>query len=290
MAVDQGPVVQSAILRAELVRLRKAKGLTQEQVAATLDWSPSKLIRVEGGRSSITKVDLDALLSQYGVPADGEDRERLQEMNRAARDRGWWDAYRDDISTPYLNYVGYEAGTTFFRQFVATVVPGLLQTREYAEVLTASQIDAARVNPVVKLRLQRQQELAGRSNPPHQYYILDEAVIRRRVGIKSDPAIMPNQLRHIADRAEETDLITVRLIPFAEGSHPGLFGDFTLLEFDGGLPDLVYLDTGRGALSVTSGEDSLVSEYKDTFETLVDLALPKDESIEFIRRAAEDMF
>jgi transcriptional regulator with XRE-family HTH domain len=291
MAIDQGPVVQSAILRAELVRLRKAKGLTQEQVASTLDWSPSKLIRVEGGRSSITKVDLDALLTEYGLAPDDPERGRLQDMNRAARERGWWDAYRDEVSGPYLSYVGYEAGATFIRQFLSTVLPGLLQTAEYAEVLTASQAKPIEVAPVVNLRLQRASELAKRSTPPRQYYVLDEAVIRRRVGIKSDPAIMPNQLRYIADKAEGDELITVRVIPFSEGSHAGLTtGPFTLLEFDGGLPDLLYLDVGRGESASTTGDDPQVSEYADTFESLVDVSLPKEESIAFIRNAAEEMF
>ena len=81
MATDQGPVVQSALLRSELIRLRKESGLTQEQVAEDLDWSPSKLIRVEGGRSSITKVDLDALLTTYGISSESH-RERLQALNR----------------------------------------------------------------------------------------------------------------------------------------------------------------------------------------------------------------
>src|SRR6266700_5330009 len=106
MASDQGPVVQSAVLRSELVRLRKERGLTQEQVAGNLDWSASKLIRVEGGRSSITKVDLDALLGQYGVTSESQ-RERLSNLNRGARAVGWWNAYRNDASAPYLSYVGY---------------------------------------------------------------------------------------------------------------------------------------------------------------------------------------
>src|ERR1700679_2521617 len=105
MATDQGPVVQSALLRNELIRLRKESGLTQEQVAGDLDWSPSKLIRVEGGRSSVTKVDLDALLNQYGITSESH-RERLQALNRGARERGWWLAYRDEIHPAYLEYVG----------------------------------------------------------------------------------------------------------------------------------------------------------------------------------------
>ena len=79
MAADQGPVVQSALLRSELVRLRKEKALTQQQVARELEWSTSKLIRVEGGASSITKVDLDALLSKYGVTSESY-RERLHTL------------------------------------------------------------------------------------------------------------------------------------------------------------------------------------------------------------------
>jgi transcriptional regulator with XRE-family HTH domain len=112
MATDQGPVVQSALLRGELVRLRKDKGLTQEQVADGLEWSPSKLIRVEGGRSAVTKVDLDALLSRYGITSEST-RDRLQALNRGARERGWWDKHRDSIAPTYLNYVGFEAGTSF---------------------------------------------------------------------------------------------------------------------------------------------------------------------------------
>src|SRR6266700_7222719 len=134
MASDQGPVVQSAVLRSELVRLRKERGLTQEHVAKNLEWSPSKLIRVEGGRSSITKVDLDALLARYGVTSESH-RDKLHALNKGARERAWWDDFRGDINSTYLNYVGYEAGATFIRQFQATSIPGLLQTPEYAEAL-----------------------------------------------------------------------------------------------------------------------------------------------------------
>lgn len=288
MANDQGPVVQSALLRSELIRLRKESGLTQEQVAADLDWSPSKLIRVEGGRSSITKVDLDALLTKYRVTSESQ-RERLQTLNRGAREARWWDAYREDIPATYLNYVGYEAGAAFIRQFQSSYVPGLLQTPEYAEVLTANSVDAGNVAPVVRLRILRQRRLAERAAPPRQYYVIDEAVVRRQVGIHKDPAIMPNQLRHIADRAQRDDLVTVRVIPFNAGAHPGMSGPFTLLEFEGGMPDLLYLDVGRGPSSLIGGNDPVVAEYADDFERLIEEALSASESIAFILSAAEDM-
>jgi transcriptional regulator with XRE-family HTH domain len=289
VATDQGPVVQSALLRGELVRLRKENGLTQEQVAANLEWSPSKLIRVEGGRSSVTKVDLDALLSQYGVTSEST-RERLQALNRGARERGWWDRYRDDISSNYLNYVGFEVGAAFIRQFEPEVVPGLLQTPDYAEAVTVNSVDAVRVAAIVGLRLQRQSELAQRDPRPRQYHVIDEAVIRRHVGISKDPAIMSNQLRSMADRAEHDDLVTVRVIPFKAGAHRGLNGPFTLLEFDGGLPDILYIDTGRAEFaSMVAGNDSRVADYRDDFELLLEDALSADKSIELIRAAAEEM-
>jgi len=287
MATDQGPVVQSALLRSELIRLRKDSGLTQEQVAEALDWSPSKLIRVEGGRSSITKVDLDALLATYGVSSESQ-RERLQALNKGARERAWWAQYRDDLNPTYIEYVGYEAGAAFVRQFESGYIPGLLQTLAYAEVLTTHSIDAPRSTPAVKLRMQRQAEMARRSAPPRQYHVIDEAVIRRHVGISQDPAIMPDQLLHIAERAQSEELLTVRVIPFSVGAHRGLSGPFTLLEFDGPMADLLYLDAGR-ELALITGNDPRIALYADDFEILLESALSAADSIEFIKEAAEAM-
>jgi transcriptional regulator with XRE-family HTH domain len=289
MTSDQGPVVQSALLRSEIIRLRKDTGLTQQQVAENLDWSPSKIIRIEGGHSSITRVDLDALLNQYG-PVTDKERGRLQGLNRDARKHGWWHRYRDVMSPDYLAYVGYESGAASIRQFQGAVVPGLLQTREYAEVLTDNSVeDEDKAGPVVDLRLQRQSELAKRENPPNQTYVLDEAVIRRHVGIHKDPAIMPAQLRRIVGRARSDERITIRVILFEAGAHAGLGGPFTLLDFDADLPEIVYLDAGRGTISMIVGSDVAISDYAASFAALLEDALPADKSLEFIERAAEEM-
>ncbi|SNT60187.1 Helix-turn-helix domain-containing protein [Actinomadura meyerae] len=288
MSSDQGPIVQSALLRAELVRLRKGKKLTQEQVARQLEWSPSKLIRVEGGKNAISRTDLEALLRVYDVTSESR-QERLQALARGAREPAWWNAYRGDLDPTFLNYVGYSAGAAFIRQFHGTVVPGLLQTPEYAEVLsTGKASETARVL-AAKLRIQRQQEFAKRENPPRQDYIIDEAVIRRHVGIGTDPAIMPAQLNHIADTAERDDLLRVRVIPFSTGAHLGLEGPFTILEFDGDLDDVLYLEGRTGASMMINGETDKITEYRDTFELLVEQALPADQSIALIRQAAEDL-
>jgi transcriptional regulator with XRE-family HTH domain len=289
VATDQGPVVQSALLRGELVRLRRESGFTQEQVATGLEWSPSKLIRVEGGRSSVTKVDLDALLASYGVTSEST-RERLQLLNRGARERGWWDKYREDVAPTYLSYVGFEAGVASIREYENSFVPGLLQTAGYAEAVTVNSVDPVRVAAIVGLRLQRQAELAQRDPRPRQYYVVDEAVIRRHVGIAKSPDIMPDQLRRIADWAEQDELVTFRVIPFVAGVHRGMYGPFTLLEFEGGLPDLLYVDAGRGEFaSMVMGDDPRVVEYRDDFELLLEDALSTDKSIELIRAVAEEM-
>jgi transcriptional regulator with XRE-family HTH domain len=290
VASDQGPAVQSALLRNELVRLRRESGLTQQQVAQALEWSPSKLIRIEGGASSITKVDLDALLARYGITSESR-RERLQALNRGARERAWWDSYRDDISPQYLNYVGFETGASAIRQFQIGYIPGLLQTPEYSEAATViGRVDPAKVERIATFRVRRQQELQQRSHPPRQYFVLDEAVIRRHVGIDKDRTVMPRQLRDISDRAEREELLTVRVIPFEAGGYPGgVHGTFTLMSFEEGLPDVLFLDADQGVFTMIGGNDPRVANHSEHFEDLLQAALSAAESAELIRRVATSM-
>lgn len=268
--------------------LRKEKSLTQEQVARALEWSPSKLIRIEGGKSGLTRTDLQALLHQYGVTSESK-VERLQALNRGAREIAWWSPYRGDVGDTYLNFVGFEAGASYIRHFHGSVIPGLLQTEEYGMVLTAGEVGQVEVARAVRLRQQRQKELAQRETPPTRLYVIDEAVIRRHVGIGIDPSIMPTQLRHVADVSEQDDLVTVRIIPFRAGAHSGLFGPFTLLEFEGGLPDMLFLEGFRAASALISGDDERIAEYRAAFESLLDVTLSKEESIDLLRQAAEEL-
>jgi Domain of unknown function (DUF5753) len=93
---------------------------------------------------------------------------------------------------------------------------------------------------------------------------------------------------HIVSQARDDDRITVRVIPFSKGAHAGLSGTFTLLEFDGGLPDLLYLDPGRDVIGVV-GNDERIAEYADSFESLVEIALSAEDSLQFIENAAREM-
>jgi transcriptional regulator with XRE-family HTH domain len=262
--------------------------LTQEDVARALDWSPSKLIRIEGGKSTVSKTDLQALLRQYGVSSPSHEN-RLQELARGARERPWWNSYRGELTDTYLSYVGYEAGASTIRQSQSTVVPGLLQTPEYAKIIVSMAPGGGGQMRAATLRTDRQREMAKREPQPWRYYVLDEAVIRRHVGVAVDPMVMPTQLRRVADQAEESERLTVRVLPFGKGAHWGMYGPFTLLEFDGPLTDILYLEGGREPTVLLSGDDPQVSEYRDAYEALVELALPEDESVALMRQVAQEM-
>ena len=99
---------------------------------------------------------------------------------------------------------------------------------------------------------------------------------------------MPNQLAHIVNRAQGDDRVTVRVIPFTQGAHVGLSGPFTLLEFEGAVPDVLYLDAGREIIGLITSDDR-VADYADRFEQLLETALPAKESLEFIRVVAEEI-
>lgn len=288
MTSDQGPVVSSALLRSELVRRRREKKLTQEQVSGQLDWSSSKLIRIEGGRSGVTKVDLDALLDIYGVTSS--ERERLQSLNRGARQRAWWDDYRAVLNPPFVNFLGYEAGATFIRGYQSLILPGLLHNRAYARVMTAvSTEEESKIEAIVEARMVRQEQKVKRVSPPREYYLLDEAVLRRRVGVPDEPTVMPTQLRELAARAKRDELLTLRVIPFAAGAHAGLTGPFFLLEFEPELPDILYIDMGKNGVSMVAGDDPRIAQYQDTFESILGKALSAEESIDFTLAVAEEM-
>ncbi|GAB3276315.1 helix-turn-helix transcriptional regulator [Actinocorallia lasiicapitis] len=284
--------MESALLREELVRARKDAGFTQEQVADALDWSASKLLRVEGGKSGITRTDLTALLNHYGVVSESR-HERLQELARSARERPWWADYREFVRDAYLTFVGYEAGASILRHYHGGVFPGLLQLREYAEVLSWPTSDNARPSgnlPSVDLRMERQRRLAGREDAPRMQYLLDESVLRRQIGVRRDPGVQQRQIRHAAELAANNPRIDIQVVPFDAGFHSGLFvAGFTLLEFDGPLDDVLYIEAGRGASQLITGPDDLVTDYRSYYQEVMDEAMTPDKSLEFMLKIAAEL-
>lgn len=288
MAEVQGSVIQRGRLTRELRRIRKDAGMTQEQVAAAMEWSLSKLIRIEGGGVSISISDLKSLLTHYQI-ADENHVEELVGLARAARQRSWFTAFRDITSPQYVTFVGYEVAASIIRQFEPTLIPGQLQTEEYARTVTL-EYAADRVDKMVEIRIRRQEVL---EEPGRLFFfILDEAAIRRQVGAPTNPGIMRRQLRKLIEIARQPN-ITIEIVPFSAGVHPGMKGPFTLLEFPGDDEDVLYLENARGGASnpsaLLTGEDPQILTHREAFERLREQSLGPKESIDLISRVAEGM-
>jgi transcriptional regulator with XRE-family HTH domain len=277
---NPSPVVQRRRLRSELRRARLDAGLTQEQVAAAMDWSLSKLIRIENGSVGISTNDLRAILLHYKITDDRRTSELLA-LARAARERSWWSVYSDSAPKPLLQLIEYEAAAFIARNFQPLVVPGLLQTEEYARASIqglAPQMHPNRLETLVKIRMKRQ-ELLQRSDVPLLFFIMDEAVVRRIVGGKD---VTRRQLQRIIDVSDMPN-VTIEVVPFSAGILPGLQSQFVIYEFpDAADDDVLYLENGRGTLLSRDDAEEVLS-FREEFERLREASLEPEGSRDFLR-------
>jgi len=270
-------------LRTELRRLRDAKGLAQEFVADEMEWSVSKLIRIENGSVGISTNDLRALLELYGV--NEADRGDLVDLSRASRQRMWWSRYQKFLAPTYLEFIGFEADAARILTFQPMIVPGLLQTEQYARAVNAATTfnsdggegDEARI----QVRLARQHELFGDGAPPVEYLaVVDETVLRRPVG---GPETMRAQLDHLATMARSPS-IEVCVLPVEVGAHPGMTGGFSILTYtDDADADVVYLDGGPNQV-ILREQTERVNGYRRAFDRILELSVRGDEAIELIEK------
>jgi transcriptional regulator with XRE-family HTH domain len=286
-ASSPSPLVQRRRLRAELRAARLEAKLTQDQVAKALDWSQSKVIRIEAGSVGISTTDLKALLGVYGID-DPRHIDKLVVLGKGARERGWWSHYRELLSTgggnELLQLIEYESGATVRRQFEPLLVPGLLQTEEYARAIISTFAPADRVEKLVEIRMKRQ-ELVNRPDAPRMFFILDEAVIRRQVGGKD---VMRRQIARLIELGSGPDL-TVEVVPFSVGTHPGLRGQFTVLEFpDPEDDDVLFLENTGGDL-IRREEPDQVLPYLEAFEQLRAISRGPRGSADYLREVGEAM-
>jgi transcriptional regulator with XRE-family HTH domain len=277
------PTVHRRRLRSELRRAREAAGFSQRDVAKAMDWSLSKLLRIETGSVSITTNDLKVLLAHYGI-SDQARVDALLEGARASRERSWWSVYRDVASPEHLTYLGFESSASLIRNFEPLLVPGLLQTDEYArEVITAIEgPDPVKVDALVDLRIRRQ-ELLARSEPPGLHFILDEAVIRRVVG---GPDLMRGQLRYLKEMAARPN-IAIRIVPFRAGMYPRLRVPFVIIEFpDPEDEDVLIVENPAGSMIIRESSPDDEADlnpviYLQVFFTMEQLA-PRQDTIGFL--------
>lgn len=281
------PVLMRRWLGNELERLRREAGLTQRQAASELGWGLSKVGYVESGERPLSVADLEKrVLPTYDVPQ--EMRPRLIQMAIAANAKAWWDEYSDaDVSRDWKTYIGIEQGASAMRSFESGIVPGLLQTRDYAfaaisTVLTGT-MPAERAASVAEVRLRRQRVLFEGREPLGLWAVLDEAVLRRPAG---GAAVMRDQLNHVADVAEERPNVTVQVIELSAGVHAAALGPFTLLSFPWPTdPGVVYLET-RLVRARTFDRREQIYSYSQLFDRLTGFALPPDDSVKLLRQLA----
>ncbi|MER6666943.1 helix-turn-helix transcriptional regulator [Amycolatopsis japonica] len=278
MTRGQGPTVRRRRLASELRRLREAADLTIDEVSEKLECSASKVSRIETGHVGVTPRDARDMLELYGIA--GDEQEALVQLAREARKRGWWHAYNEVFTG---TFVGLEADASSLRAFQALLVPGLLQTERYAKaVIRAMRPDAedAEIRRRVAARMARQ-ELLTDPSPPEYWAVIDEAVLHRVV---DGPEVMAEQLYRMVTMAARAN-VTVQIVPFGAGAHPGMEGPFLIMGFpELADTDVVYVDSTSSGLYLEEPPD--VRRYALMFDHLRAAALKPDDSVEVIAEAA----
>jgi transcriptional regulator with XRE-family HTH domain len=233
-----GPTVQRLVLGSQLRKLRERHGITAEQAAESIRGSHSKISRMEHGRVGFKERDVGDLLTLYGV-TDSEERAALLHLAREANTPGWWHAYSDILPTWLEAYVGLEAAASVLRTYEVQLVPGLLQTEEYARALirqgsAVTEEDIARRG---ELRVSRQ-EILRRPDAPQLWAVIDEGALRRPIG---SAEIVRRQLRYLIEITDHPS-VTLQVLPFQVGAHAAMGGPFTILRFaEPDLADVVYI-------------------------------------------------
>jgi transcriptional regulator with XRE-family HTH domain len=263
---SNSPEMMRRRLKTALRQYREAANFTQRAAAEYLDWSASKIIRIESGAVGITPTDLRALLGLYGID-DQKLVSELVELARGSRTQPWRQ-YSDVYSQASLTLFANEAAAQIIYKYESTVVPGLLQTEEYARALLEGlRTDIDYIDRRVSARLERQ-ELLDREDRPDLQFILGEAAMSCVVGGRAVMARQLDLLKYIATRPR----ICIQVLPFSAGAHPGMGGAFTILEFaDKNLDDLLYLENAGGE-STDREDPDLIANYRRNFLALQEMA------------------
>lgn len=278
--MDHSPTVRGRRLMREVKRLRESSGMSSDEAARRLDFSKSKLYRIENGKSRIDADDLEDMLDLYDVRSP--DRDALVALGRDSRRRGWWTTYKDVFTGSYVG-LEYEAARI---QVASHIVPGLFQTPEYARAVIAETrpaLDADEVERRVAARGARQQAVLHRDNAPDIHVVLDEAALHRRVGGEE---VMMQQLAGLA-KASAQPGITIQVLPFAAGASAALEGDFVILAFpDPEDPPVAYAEGLFGDLYLESKEE--LDRYSLAWTHLLDKALSPAESAAMISELLQE--
>ena len=277
--------VESTVLRIavgmQLRKRREAAGVSREEAAYLIRSSGAKISRMELGRHRFKERDLIDLLVLYG--ADEADRAQFLDLARQANAPGWWQRYEDLLPPWFETYVAMEQAASVIRTYEMHFVPGLLQTNEYTRAVTRlAYSNPEEVERRVDLR-RRRREILTSSNAPQVWAVIDEAALHRLVG---DKQLMREQLEHLVELSQLPH-VTVQVLPFDMGAHPGILGQYAILEFpDASDSSVVYIEGVTSDLYLEKAND--VQRYSVMYEHLRAQALNVDQTRQFIADIAKE--
>jgi hypothetical protein len=256
-ALWQGrPTALRIALGGHLRRLRETSGITRETAGDAIHASSSKISRLELGRVACKECDVADLLTLYDV-TEAEERQTLLTLVRQTYTPGWWREYGDLLPSWFETYLGLEQAASVIRVYGPQLVPGLLQTEDYARTATRLRhvhVSAGEIERRVALRMARQAFL-GQPGAAELWVVLDEATLRRPVG--GDQKLQRAQLLHLIEMAQRPN-ITLQIVPLDAGGHTAVGGPFTILRFsEPDLPDVVYLEHLTNAIYMDKKRDTV---------------------------------
>ncbi|GAA2345313.1 helix-turn-helix transcriptional regulator [Saccharopolyspora halophila] len=255
-------------------------GLGAEEVSAALGMSMSKLSRMENGQRGLQADDVSALLGLYRVPA--QRREELLELLRNAAHPNWWQVQDGRLPGMWEDVIRFEREARSIINYESTLVPGLLQTVEYATAVvsgTDPDLNVAEVETLVSARLSRQTVL-NRPSAPRLEALIEQSILERPAG---GPGVMFRQIRHLVSTAGQ-DNITVRVVPTEAGVHPGISGPFVIYDFES-QQGLVYLE--NRASSAFLEESQHIAATREAHRRLQRVALSAEDSVDLMNCIAE---
>lgn len=274
--------LRSQWLGQQLRELRDSKGVLLKDAAEYLQRDTGTVSRYETGFYPIRRPDLLALLDLYGV-SDPTLRQKLLNLSKDVWQKGWWDGYAGDVTGSLIDYVWLESRACHIRSYASVVVPGLLQTPAYAE--RAIRLDEPNATPEQvrrwhELRMTRQQIL-HREDPPKLSVILDESVLRRRIGVRD---VMKGQLALLTELAA-LPTVEIRVLPLSAGALASVYGSFEIFQMPEPFPEVAYTETLAGAI-YTEAPD--ICRFIRAYDGHRAMALEPAESIEVISAIGED--
>jgi transcriptional regulator with XRE-family HTH domain len=276
------PTVRSRRLGARLGDYRQQSGLSGTELAARLGIHQATWSKIESGKAKVSPKVLTRTVDVLDIPAGVA--AQLEALRRKADQPGWWQDYGDILSEAVQMLIELEADASWIRTYEGAVIPGLLQTRDYAErIITAGSphMRAADIDRYLALRMRRQKRL---SEGMRLTAIVGEAAIRQQVG---GPALLCDQLRHITRVVREHD-VTVQVVPFTADAHPALGDSFVIIQWpDETDPEAVYVD---GVTSWTVHErGGVIRSYLHALASVQSQAMAPRESLDLIHDVIKDL-